>query len=209
MLNKVPKYKSSFNFKKICIVLGALLLILGLGSGMNMVFAGQDAGSSLLNWFGVKRTAAEQEIAVAITEEKKRLMGELKTALEEEKQRVEEELAAFIIEEKDRRILALQEYAASLKANIATDLTEQKEAIIADLDAQYVQAIDELNKPSAPTPTPIEMVLPSEPGVDPDVETERDEIIVSKPEADEEVIQNPAPEPDADGTFKSEAKLEP
>lgn len=70
MPNKVPKYKSSFSFKKIGIVLGALLLMLGLGSGVNMAFAGQDAGSSLLNWFAVKRTVAEQEIADAITAEK-------------------------------------------------------------------------------------------------------------------------------------------
>lgn len=134
-------------------------------------------------------------------------MGELKVALEEEKQRVEEELATFIVGEKNRRTLALQEYAASLKANIATDLTEEKEAIIADLDAEYDQAIDKLN--NASTSTPIEIVLPSEPGEDPDIETEKDENMASKPEADEEAIQNLALESEEDGTFKSEDKLEP
>ncbi len=208
IMKKLMKFKNEFNFKKTGFILGVLLLTIGLGSGMNMAFAGQDAGSLLANWFGAKKTASEQEIAKAITEEKDRLMGELKIALQDEKKRAEEELAAFTIEEIDRRTSALQEYAETLKANMKTDLTEEKELIIVDLDAKYNQAIEELNKPT----TPIESAPPPEPGVDPDlksdVETEKDEITASKPGADEGTSQNPVPEPEAEVKPEPESKPE-
>ena len=176
--------------KKIGLLLGALLLTIGLGSGMNMAFAGQDAGSSLMNWFGAKKTTSEQEIAEAITGEKNRLMDGLRVALLEEKQRAEEELAAFTDNEKQIRTSALQEYAESLKANIKIDLTEEKEAIIADLDAEYNQAIEELNKPSTPiepAPTPeeevekepaLEQEAEAEPDLKSEVEAEMDSVLV-------------------------------
>ncbi|KAA0955552.1 hypothetical protein FQ087_13155 [Sporosarcina sp. ANT_H38] len=203
MLNKLK------NYKKVTILLGAFLISIGLGSGMNMAFAGQSIESSFANWFGAKKTASEQEIAAAITAEKDRLMDDLKVALQEEMESAKKELEAFTIDEQNRRTLALQEYAANLKADMKTDLTEEKQAIIADLDAKYEKAVEELNKPS----TPIELVPPQQPEVEgkpettpepgteltPDLkpEGEKGEDSALKPETGTNPEPTPTPEPDA------------
>lgn len=201
------KYISKFSYKKIAILLGVLLLTIGLGNGMNMAFAGQDAGSSILNWFAAKKTVSEQEIAEAIDAEKNQLMEELKIALQEEKQRVEEELAAFTEDEKQKRTIALQEYAEYLKANMTTDLTEEKEAIIAELDAEYNQAIEELNNSATPieaTPQPelgTEEELDS--GMEPDTEEELSSEIDSDSQPDlttETDMATPENNPEVDPT---------
>jgi len=172
------------SFKKIGLLLGALLLTIGLGSGMNNAFAGQDAGSSLINWFGAKRTASEQEISGAITAEKNRLMDELRISMRQVKQSAEEELVKFTSDEKQKRTKALQEYAAELKANMEIDLTKEKEAIIAELDAEHEQAIKDLNTPATPikpTPSP-KPEAEMKPG--------------PAPEPAEEVKPDPIPEPE-------------
>lgn len=194
MSNKFKRYKSNFSFKKIGLLLGALLLTIGLGSGMNNAFAGEDAGSSLINWFGAKRTASEQEISGAITAEKDKLMGELKIALQEAKQSAEDELAKFTEEQKQIRTSELQEFAATLKANIEIDLTKEKEAIIAELDAEHKKAIEDLKNPAAPIkpiPKPGTEVKP-EPTPEPEVETQP----VLPTESDTEPKSEPASEPE-------------
>ncbi|WP_342539099.1 hypothetical protein MKY15_04245 [Sporosarcina sp. FSL K6-1540] len=195
MSNKFKRYKSNFSFKKIGLLLGALLLTIGLGSGMNNAFAGEDAGSSLINWFGAKRTVSEQEISGAITVEKDKLMGELKIALQEAKQSAEDELAKFTEEQKQIRTSELQKFAANLKANIEIDLTKEKEAIIAELDAEHKQAIEDLENPAAPiNPTP-------KPGVEPE----------PAPEPGAEVKPEPTPEPELETqpVLPSESDTEP
>ncbi|WP_338655128.1 hypothetical protein V6B14_03280 [Sporosarcina psychrophila] len=189
------------SFKKIGLLLGALLLTIGLGSGMNNAFAGQDAGSSLINWFGAKRTASEQEISGAITAEKNRLMDELRISMQQVKQSAEEELVKFTSDEKQKRTKALQEYAAELKANMEIDLTEEKQAIIADLDAEHEQAIKDLEKPGAPiepTPTPEADVEPK-PALEPGTEVIADPIpepdLGTKPVLPSESDAEPKPEP--------------
>ncbi|MBO0588888.1 hypothetical protein [Sporosarcina sp. E16_8] len=196
---KLKKYISKFSYKKIGLLLGALLLTISLGSGMNRAFAGQDVGSSLINWLGAKKTVSEQEISEAITSEKNRLMDELKIALQDEKNRAEEELAAFTEDEKLKRTSALREYAATLKENMKTDLTEEKEAIIADLDAQYNQTVQELNKPTSIKPKPGSEIKPgpaSETEVKPDSTPESEAGIQSEltPKTDAETNPEPAPE---------------
>jgi len=198
------------SFKKIGLLLGALLLTVGLGSGMNNAFAGQDAGSSLINWFGAKRTASEQEISGAITAEKDRLMSELKIAMQEVKKSAEEELAAFTKDEKQKRTIALQEYAATLKANMKIDLTKEKEAIIADLDAEQKQAIEDLEKPSAPikpTPTPgAEVITAPEPGaeVKPDATPEPELAAPPVLPSESDTVTEPEPEPEPEPASEPE-----
>jgi len=187
--------------KKIGLLLGALLLTIGLGSGINNAFAGQDAGSSLMNWFGAKRTASEQEISGAITAEKNRLMDELRISMQQVKQSAEEELATFTKDEKQKRTIALQEYAAELKANMKIDLTKEKEAIIAELDAEHKQAIEALENPAAPTkPTPTPEANPKpEPAPEPGAEVKPDPIpepeLGTKPVLPSESDTEPKPEP--------------
>jgi len=194
MLNKFKRYKNNISFKKIGLLLGALLLTIGLGSGMNNAFAGQDAGSSLINWFGAKRTASEQEISGAITVEKNRLMDELRISMLQVKKEAEEELVAFTEDQKQIRTSELQKHAATLKANMKIDLTKEKEAIIADLDAKQKQAIEDLEKPGAPikpTPTPEAEVKP-----DPIPEPELGTQPVLPSESDKETKPEPASEPE-------------
>ncbi|MFD1929203.1 hypothetical protein ACFSFY_14265 [Sporosarcina siberiensis] len=186
----------SNSFKKIGLLLGSLLLMIGLGSGMDNAFAGQDAESSLINWFGAKRTASEHEIANVITAEKDRLMGELKIALQGEKQRAEEELAAFTENEKRIRTAALQEYAAALIENMETDLTEEKEAIIADLDAKHNQAIKDLEKKITPTKPIAVPEAEAKPDTTPVPEAGTQPVLPSEPDAETEpsVVPEPLPE---------------
>lgn len=174
---------------------------------MNNAFAGQDAGSSLLNWFGAKRTASEQEISGAITAEKDRLMSELRISMQQVKKEAEEELATFTKDEKQKRTIALQEYAAELKANMEIDLTVEKQEIIAELDAEHEQAIKDLEKPAAPiepTPTPEADVKPKpapepaeevKPDPIPEPELETQPVLPSEPEPTTEPETAPIPEP--------------
>jgi len=180
---------------------------------MNNAFAGQDAGSSLINWFGIQKTNSEQEISSAITAEKTRLMGTLKVALQEEKQIAKEELAAFTEKEKQKRTRALQEYADSLKASMKIDLTEEKEAIIVELDAEHNQKIKDLNQPStsngtappAPEVEQVPEVKPeSTPQPKPDVEIGEDNDSAPKPEAETEKQADPIPESDPVAAPESE-----
>jgi len=174
---------------------------------MNNAFAGQDAGSSLINWFGAKKTASEQEISGAITEEKNRLISELKIAMQEVKQDAEEELAKFTKDEKQKRTIALQEYAATLEAKMEIDLTEEKEAIIAELDAKQKQDIEDLENST----TPVEPTLEPNPGVevqpvpepkpDPAPETEEG----TKPELVPEPEAAAKPDPSPETTPESES----
>jgi len=201
------------SFKKIGLLLGALLLTIGLGSGMNNAFAGQDAGSSLINWFGIQKTNSEQKISSAITAEKTRLMGELKVALQEEKQRAKEELASFTEKEKQKRTIALQEYADSLIANMTTDLTEEKETIIAELDAEHSENIKDLNQPStssgsAPPAPEVEQIPEVKPESTPqpnlDVEIGNDNDSATKPGAETEIQPDSVPESDPTSASESE-----
>ncbi|AMQ07731.1 hypothetical protein [Sporosarcina psychrophila] len=195
MLNKFKKYNSTFSFKKVGILLGALMLTIGLGNGMNMAFAGQGIDSLLATWFASEKDKAIEDIDRAIEEEIASLSKELKVAVEKEKQRAEEDLAAFTIKEKDLRTRALKEHAATLKAKIEIDLTKEKEAIIAELDAKQKQAIEDLENPAVPIkPTPKPEVKP-----------------VPAPEPGAEVKPEPTPEPELEikPVLPSESETEP
>ncbi|WP_172371500.1 hypothetical protein [Sporosarcina jiandibaonis] len=202
MLNKFKKYNSNFSIKKIGILLGVLVLTIGLGSGMNNVFAGQDAGSSLINWFEAKKTASEQEISEAIAAVKNRLMDELRIAMQEEKKKAEDELAAFTQEEKKKRTKALEEYADTLKANLKIDNTKEKAGINASLDAIQKEAIEKMDKITAkgnPGPKPggkVKSTPDSVPVVEPDSTPEPETLTQPKsaPEPEPEPETTPEPE---------------
>lgn len=205
MLNKFRKYKSTFSFKKVGILLGALLLTIGLGNGMNMAFAGQGIDSLLATWFESEKDKAVEGIDKAIEEEIASLSKELRVAVEKEKKNAEEELAKFTEDQKQIRTSELQDFAATLKANIKIDLTKEKEAIIAKLDAKQKQDIEDLKK----TSTPIEPIPEPSPGVivqpDPTPETEEGTKPELAPEPEPEATAKPDPDASPETTPESES----
>ena len=74
----LPRVSSSTwrttQFKKVSILLGALLVSICIGSGMNIAMADQDIETMLINWFNSKQSESNQEIDAAITTEKDQVM---------------------------------------------------------------------------------------------------------------------------------------
>ncbi|MFD1205917.1 hypothetical protein ACFQ38_12535 [Sporosarcina contaminans] len=142
----------NISFKKVCILCAVLLLSIALGTGMNKAFAGQNIQSLFTSWFITKKEASIEQIDQAIASEKERLMGELREAIREEILRADAELAQFTAEETALRVKMLQDYAANLLGGLQIDLTDEKAAIIADLDAALAEAMAQLDYYSKMTP---------------------------------------------------------
>lgn len=133
-------------FKRILIVVGALVLSISIGSGVKSAVAGQDINSLLTNWFTAKKTESIQKIDVAITTEKDLLMVELKKGLQTEIQLAEEELAQFTQDEIDLRVDGLRSYADELLTNLSIDNSDEQAKIAATLNAIYEQALKQMNE---------------------------------------------------------------
>lgn len=142
----------NISFKKVCILCAVLLLSIALGTGMNKAFAGQNIQSLFTSWFITKKEASIEQIDQAIASEKERLMGELREAIREEILRADAELAQFTAEETALRVKMLQDYAANLLGGLQIDLSDEKAAIIADLDAALAEAMAQLDYYSKTTP---------------------------------------------------------
>ncbi|SIT71437.1 superantigen-like protein SSL4 [Edaphobacillus lindanitolerans] len=132
--------------KRLVLVLGFCLCIL-FGTGVGSVVAGQDAGVMLENWFNGKRSESVSEIDSAITAEKERLMGELRQKLNESVGSAAKELDDFTESEKQRRVRALNDYAASLIAGIGNGRGDwDKETYLAEVDKAVNKAIQEIDR---------------------------------------------------------------
>ncbi|MET3575008.1 hypothetical protein ACFFIY_04870 [Bhargavaea ullalensis] len=132
--------------KRLVLVIGFCLCVM-FGSGVGTALAGQDAGTMLENWFNGKRSQSVNEIDGAITAEKERLMGELRLKLNESIGSAANELDAFTAAEKQRRVKALNDYAASLMAGIGQGNADWgKDSYLADVQKAVDKAIQEIDK---------------------------------------------------------------
>lgn len=134
MLSRVDKYKKKLPFKKETIIIGALFLILGLGSGVKTALADQDIQSLLTNWFNNKKIESVQEIESSVDLERDRLMQDLEVEVQMQMQAAENQLISFTDTQKQTRIAALQEYANNIKAGITIDNSEQQAAVMKNID---------------------------------------------------------------------------
>ena len=132
--------------KRLVLLFGFCLCVM-LGTGVGSVVAGQDAGAMLENWFNGKRSESVSEIDSAISAEKERLMGELRQKLNESVGSAAKELDDFTESEKQRRVRALNDYAASLMAGIGNGASDwDKASYLADVHKAVDKAIQEIDR---------------------------------------------------------------
>ncbi|TQR21676.1 hypothetical protein [Psychrobacillus vulpis] len=201
MINRLEKYKKKHLVKKITIVVGALFLSIGLGSGVKIALADQDIQSLMTSWFYNKKQESIEEIDTAIALEKAVLMGQLKDQLQVEKQNAEANLEQFTQNEKANKIEALRDYADQLKLEMKIDNSEQEAAILANLDAIIEQAKAQMDGQAAQLQlVPVPLVPVQEPEKVPTPGSEE------KPEAPE--TENEAkPEPESSTEEKGESTV--
>ncbi|MDW0116091.1 hypothetical protein QTL97_04025 [Sporosarcina thermotolerans] len=184
--------KRRSSLQKCKFLIGALLLIGIIGSGVSITFANQDIQSLLMNWFDTQRGHVLDEIKEAIDLEHEIQTGRLKEELHSEIQMANERLQAFTMEEKERRTSELRRYADELINGFVNDNLENENSVRDELDSIFQSAVNEMNRvvnEGNIGQTPIEepeSPEEEEPGEEPEPETEPD------PE------QDPDPDPDSD-----------
>ncbi|WP_019153530.1 hypothetical protein [Robertmurraya massiliosenegalensis] len=124
-----------FNLKSKKFLVGALFLILIVGSSVNVAFAGQDIHSLLSSWFQTERSnsIAEIEEAVAIEQEiqTERLKEELRLGIEN----AERQLENYTDKMKANSISEIQKHADQLVNSIEIDQSEEKNNVTSQLEA--------------------------------------------------------------------------
>ena len=148
METRITRYKKKKinSMKKVKFLIGAVLLIGILGSGVSIAFAKQDVQSLLTNWFTSKRGAAVEEIKDAIENERDIQIDRIKEQLQQEIQQASQYIDSFTIAEKDRRTSNLRSYADELINSIGIDKAAGESSIQSELDSIYEEAIREMEK---------------------------------------------------------------
>ncbi|MGG0717061.1 hypothetical protein ABE096_05580 [Robertmurraya massiliosenegalensis] len=122
-----------FNPKSKKFLVGALFLILIVGSSVNVAFAGQDIHSLLSSWFQTERSnsIAEIEEAVAIEQEiqTERLKEELRLGIEN----AERQLENYTDKMKANSISEIQKHADQLINSIDIDQSDEKNKVASEL----------------------------------------------------------------------------
>ncbi|MCZ8537284.1 hypothetical protein M9R32_08840 [Paenisporosarcina quisquiliarum] len=189
MLSRLEKYKKIQKRKKIFVVLAALVLSLGISSGMKTTFADADVSTLLLNWFKNKESESIKEIDAAITDEKTILIAQLKVELKNEMDSAKKELDAFTENQKSARIASLRQYANELIENLNIDTTEQQEKITAQINAIMNEAIAQMDQAVTTVPETIPEIPPASEGEN------SSEPVENEQEPETESVQVPVPSP--------------
>lgn len=193
MDSRVEKYKKKRKTKKNIVLIGAVILTLGIGSGMKTTFADADVSTMLVNWFNNKKSDSIREIDTAITKEKEILLSDLKKQLKAEMDAAEQQLDEFTERQKSSRIASLRQHAEQLIANLNIDNSEQEAAITSNIDSIVENAIAQMNGAAATIPETVVVPVTESP-----VETEPVEVPETKPEPISETVPapvTPTPEP--------------
>ena len=205
LLSRLKTYKKQKQFKKVSILLGALLVSICIGSGMNIAMADQDIETMLINWFNSKKIESIKEIETAITSEKDQLKTTLTVELQNEMQLAENELASSTDAEKEQRISSLREYADSLLSSYKIDNSEEKEAMKENLDFIIKQAIAQMNGAAVPTsPLPLPNPVPA-PELQPAPIPAPSPVV----EPEDDSTTQPTPAPQNEGTPKEDENGKP
>lgn len=193
MGSRVEKYKKKRKTKKNIVLIGAVILTLGIGSGMKTTFADADVSTMLINWFNNQKSDSIREIDTAITAEKEILLADLKIQLKAEMDAAESDLDQFTEQVKSERIASLREYASTLVANIDIDNSEQQAAITSNINSIVENAIAQMNGAATTVPETVVVTVPESPA-----KIEPVEVPETKPEPISETVPapvTPTPEP--------------
>jgi very-short-patch-repair endonuclease len=127
------------------LLFGTLFLSIGVGSSITVAFADQDIHGLLSDWFAKQQTTSIETIEKAIMSEKEIQMQRLKEELQIEMNDAEKQLEQFTEEETKQRVNDLKAHTDELIKNISIDQTEEKEAIIIELDEILNESIKKMD----------------------------------------------------------------
>jgi hypothetical protein len=184
--SRVEKYKKKRKTKKAIILISAVILTIGIGSGMKTTFADADVSTMLINWFNNKQSDSIREIDTAITAEKDILLADLRAQLKIEMEAAESDLDQFTEQVKSERIASLREHASTLIANINIDNSEEQAAITSNINSIVENAIAQMNGAATAIPKTDEVTIPVPP-----VKTEPVEVPIIQPEPIKEPVSAP------------------
>lgn len=168
-------------------LVAAVVLTLGIGSGVKTTFADADVSTLLINWFKNKESESVKEIDTAITAEKTILLAQLKEELKIEMASAEKELDAFTEKQKSDRIASLRQYANELIDNLNIDTTEQQDKITAQINSIMNEAIAQMDQAVIIVPETIPEIPPVSEGENSSEPNEEIQEPVTEP------VQVPAP----------------
>ncbi|MGP4066464.1 hypothetical protein ACTWPF_16290 [Oceanobacillus sp. M65] len=143
--SRLVKHQQTQRRKKRRFLVGALILFIILGSGINVVFADEGVKGMLAGWFDQKKSDAISEIEEALADEQMKQTKRLKEELKIELQGTSEKLQEFTAEEKEQRVKALQDYADEL---LITLEESEKEEVQAMLESIFLEAKKEMEQVS-------------------------------------------------------------
>lgn len=127
------------------LLFGTLFLSIGLGSSITIAFADQDIHGLLSDWFAKQQTTSIETIEKAIMSEKEIQMQRLKEELQIEINDAKKQLEQFTEEETEQRVNDLKAHTDQLIENISIDHSEEKEAIINELDEILNESIKKMD----------------------------------------------------------------
>ncbi|MFD2044764.1 hypothetical protein ACFSTA_07585 [Ornithinibacillus salinisoli] len=126
------------------IVVGALFLIVVLGSSFTIVFADQDIGAMLTGWFDRKTEESIGEIEEVVWNEQENQTNRLKEELRLAIDAAEQQLDEFVEAEKKQRVEELERYSDELVNEMDIDNSALESEIQAELDRILNEAKDEM-----------------------------------------------------------------
>lgn len=209
MLSRLEKYKKIQKRKKIVVLVAAVVLSFGIGNGVKTTFADADVSTLLINWFKQQESESIKEIDTAITDEKTKLLAQLKVELKKEMASAQTELDDFTEQQKADRIESLRQYANKLIENLNIDTTEQQEKITAQINSIMNEAIAQMDKAVNTVPETMPEIPPASEGENSSepVENEQEPVtesvqvpVPSPPVPEPAPTTNPLPNPNSDAT---------
>lgn len=135
MISRKKTHKKKGRFKINKMFIGFLLLVVIIGSSINVVFADQDIQSLLTNWFNKEKDQSITELDKAISTEQGIQTKRLKETLQSEIRDAEAELHTFTDKEIDKRISQLQSHADQLINSVSIDNSDEKNRVTRELEA--------------------------------------------------------------------------
>ncbi|MUK87689.1 hypothetical protein GMD78_04645 [Ornithinibacillus sp. L9] len=128
------------------IVVGTLFLIIVVGGSFTVVFADQDIGAMLTNWFDQKTDESIGEIEKVISQEQKKQTDRLKEELQLAIEAAEQDLNEFVQMEKNQRAEELKRYSDELIKEIDIDNDEIEQEILDEFDRILKHAKEEMEQ---------------------------------------------------------------
>lgn len=156
--------------------IGFLLLVVIIGSSINVVFADQDIQSLLTNWFNKEKDQSITELDKAISTEQGIQTKRLKESLQSEIRGAEAELHTFTENEIDKRISQLQSHADELINSVSIDNSDEKNRVTRELEAILKDAQRRLNAVDVKTEPVQDAVIEPEADTKPKPDTETDKV---------------------------------